>query len=218
MVKKAVEGPLGQELTRIAAAKNLVILGFWENGFRQITNNKRPIRVPDDLKGIKMRTPGNPDRIKMFNLWGANAAPLDLTEVFSAWLKAAIGPYWHRQLTFSKWFLSDYLLAGIVFLNFVGMRRVIFRFNEALYRVEKPVRMLAGFTLSIYLLHQPLIYFYAALIDLPPAGYLRYTAVMVCVVATIFAIGSVTERKRFALRRWLLALSGPKAVPQRVAP
>ena len=141
-----------------------------------------------------------------------------VTEVFSAWLKAAIGPYWHRQLTFSKWFLSDYLLAGIVFLNFVGMRRVIFRFNEALYRVEKPVRMLAGFTLSIYLLHQPLIYFYAALIDLPPAGYLRYTAVMVCVVATIFAIGSVTERKRFALRRWLLALSGPKAVPQRVAP
>lgn len=83
-VKKAVEGPLGDELKRIAAAKGLVILGFWENGFRHITNNKRPIKVPDDLKGLKMRTPPNPDRVKMFNLWGANAAPLDFSELFSA--------------------------------------------------------------------------------------------------------------------------------------
>lgn len=83
-IKKAVTGALGDELTKIAAKKNLVILGFWENGFRQITNNKRPIRVPDDLKGLKMRTPPNPDRVKMFKLWGANAAPLDFSELFSA--------------------------------------------------------------------------------------------------------------------------------------
>lgn len=83
-IKKAVEGPLGDELRKIAATKGLVILGFWENGFRHITNNKRPIKVPDDLKGLKMRTPPNPDRVKMFNLWGANAAPLDFAELFSA--------------------------------------------------------------------------------------------------------------------------------------
>ncbi len=83
-VKKAVEGPLGDELTKLAASKNLVILGFWENGFRQITNNKRPIKVPDDLKGLKIRTPPNPDRVKMFKNWGANAAPLDFGELFSA--------------------------------------------------------------------------------------------------------------------------------------
>lgn len=83
-VKKAVEGALGKELSALAEKKGLVILGYWENGFRQITNNKRPIRVPDDLKGLKIRTPPNPDRVKMFNGWGANAAPLDFSELFSA--------------------------------------------------------------------------------------------------------------------------------------
>ncbi len=83
-IKKAVEGPLGNALRDAAAKKGLVILGFWENGYRQITNNKRPIKAPDDLKGLKMRTPPNPDRVKMFNLWGANAAPMDFSELFSA--------------------------------------------------------------------------------------------------------------------------------------
>lgn len=83
-VKKAVEGPLGEELKKLAEKKGLLILGFWENGFRVITNNKRPIKVPDDLKGLKMRTPPNADRVKMFKLWGANAAPLDFSELFSA--------------------------------------------------------------------------------------------------------------------------------------
>ena len=83
-VKRAVEGPLGDELRATAAKKNLVILGFWENGYRQVTNAKRPIKTPDDLKGLKIRTPPNPDRVKMFKLWGANAAPLDFSELFSA--------------------------------------------------------------------------------------------------------------------------------------
>jgi tripartite ATP-independent transporter DctP family solute receptor len=83
-VKRAVDGPFGQELARLAEAKGLVILGYWENGFRQITNARRPIRVPDDLRGLKIRTPPNPDRVKMFNDWGANAAPLDFSELFSA--------------------------------------------------------------------------------------------------------------------------------------
>ncbi len=83
-VKKAVEGQFGQELSKLAAAKGLVILGYWENGFRHITNGKRPIKTPDDLKGLKIRTPPNPDRVKMFNGWGANAAPLDFSELFSA--------------------------------------------------------------------------------------------------------------------------------------
>lgn len=83
-VKKAVEGPLGAELANIAAKKNLIVLGFWENGYRQITNNKRPIREPSDLQGLKIRTPPSPDRVKMFKLWGANAAPLDFSELFSA--------------------------------------------------------------------------------------------------------------------------------------
>ena len=83
-IKRAVEGPFGQELAKLAEPKGLVILGYWENGFRQITNSKRPIRVPDDLRGLKIRTPPNAERVQMFNRWGANAAPLDFSELFSA--------------------------------------------------------------------------------------------------------------------------------------
>ena len=60
------------------------MLGVWENGFRHITNNVRPIVKPDDLKGIKLRVPGGVWRIKMFKEYGANPSPMPLAEVYSA--------------------------------------------------------------------------------------------------------------------------------------
>ena len=83
-VKKAVEGPLGQDLTALAAKKNMVILGYWENGFRVMTDNKGPIKTPADLKGLKIRVPPSDVRVQMFKLWGANPGPLSFSEVFSA--------------------------------------------------------------------------------------------------------------------------------------
>ena len=83
-MKKTVEGPVGEILTGLAAKKDMVILGTWENGFRVMTNNKRPIKTPEDLKGLKMRTPPNPVRVNMFKMWGANPGPLSFSEVFSA--------------------------------------------------------------------------------------------------------------------------------------
>ena len=65
-------------------AKGLKILAVWENGFRQITNNVRPIVVPADLKGIKLRTPKGEWRVKMFKAYGANPSPMALSEVFVA--------------------------------------------------------------------------------------------------------------------------------------
>ena len=62
--------------------KGYRILGLWENGFRQITNNTRPIDKPDDLNGIKLRVPGGAWRVKMFKLWGANPTPMAFSEVF----------------------------------------------------------------------------------------------------------------------------------------
>ncbi len=62
--------------------KGYKILGLWENGFRQITNNTRPIDKPDDLNGIKLRVPGGAWRVKMFKLWGANPTPMAFSEVF----------------------------------------------------------------------------------------------------------------------------------------
>jgi TRAP-type transport system periplasmic protein len=60
------------------------IIGVWENGFRQITNNKRPIVKPSDLEGIKLRVPKGVWRVKMFKAYGANPTPLAFSEVFVA--------------------------------------------------------------------------------------------------------------------------------------
>jgi len=60
------------------------VLGVWENGFRQITNNKQPINKPNDLQGIKLRVPGGTWRVKMFKAYGANPTPLAFSEVFVA--------------------------------------------------------------------------------------------------------------------------------------
>jgi tripartite ATP-independent transporter DctP family solute receptor len=61
-----------------------LVLAVWENGFRQITNNKRPIVKPEDLQGIKLRVPGGTWRVKMFKAYGANPTPLAFSEVFVA--------------------------------------------------------------------------------------------------------------------------------------
>lgn len=65
-------------------SKGLQILALWENGYRQITNSKHPIKVPEDLKGIKLRVPEGKWRVKMFQAYGANPSPMKLSEVFTA--------------------------------------------------------------------------------------------------------------------------------------
>ena len=60
------------------------VLGVWENGVRHITNNVRPINAPDDLDGVKIRTPKSTWRVKMFEEYGANPTPMSFSEVFTA--------------------------------------------------------------------------------------------------------------------------------------
>ncbi len=60
------------------------IVGLAENGFRNITNNVRPINVPSDLEGIKLRTPNGVWRLKMFQQYGANPTPMAFSDVFTA--------------------------------------------------------------------------------------------------------------------------------------
>lgn len=65
-------------------AKGMRILAYWENGFRHVTNNVRPIVTPEDLKGVKLRIPGGVWRGKMFRAYGASPSPMPLAEVYSA--------------------------------------------------------------------------------------------------------------------------------------
>jgi TRAP-type transport system periplasmic protein len=67
-----------------AEKKGLKILAVWENGYRHITNNRRPIKVPADLQGIKLRVPEGKWRVKMFQTYGANPSPMKFSEVFTA--------------------------------------------------------------------------------------------------------------------------------------
>ncbi len=71
-------------LAPAAEAKGLKILAVWENGYRHVTNNKRPINLPEDLKGIKLRTPEGKWRVKMFQAYGANPSPMKFSELFTA--------------------------------------------------------------------------------------------------------------------------------------
>lgn len=63
---------------------NLQGLAFWEIGFRDLTNNVRPVVVPADVEGLKLRTTPNPAHIKAFQILGANPAPMPFAEVYSA--------------------------------------------------------------------------------------------------------------------------------------
>jgi len=67
-----------------AEKKGLKVIAVWENGYRHITNNKRPIKTPADLQGIKLRVPNGKWRLKMFQAYGANPSPMKFSELFTA--------------------------------------------------------------------------------------------------------------------------------------
>ena len=79
-----LDGPFGQSLLARLPERDLVGLAFWENGFRNFTNSKRPITKATDLAGLKVRTMQNPLYIDLFNGLGANAVPMAVNELFSA--------------------------------------------------------------------------------------------------------------------------------------
>jgi tripartite ATP-independent transporter DctP family solute receptor len=81
---KRITGDVLPILEEAAEKRGYKILAVWENGFRQITNNKRAIVSPEDLGGIKLRTPKGKWRLKMFSNYGANPTPMALSEVFTA--------------------------------------------------------------------------------------------------------------------------------------
>jgi len=75
---------LWPQIAPAAEDKGYKVIAIWENGFRHITNNVRPINKPADLEGIKLRTPKGKWRVKMFKAYGANPTPMAFSEVFTA--------------------------------------------------------------------------------------------------------------------------------------
>jgi tripartite ATP-independent transporter DctP family solute receptor len=83
-MKRIEDAVFWKTLAPAAEAKGLKILAIWENGYRHITNSKRPINTPADLQGIKLRVPEGKWRVKMFQTYGANPSPMKFSEVFTA--------------------------------------------------------------------------------------------------------------------------------------
>ncbi len=81
---RRVQAELMSTFQAAVKAKGYRIIGLFENGFRHITNNVRAINKPEDLAGIKLRTPKGAWRVKMFKLYGANPTPMAFSEVFTA--------------------------------------------------------------------------------------------------------------------------------------
>ncbi len=81
---EALDGELGKELDKRLLKTGMMNLGYFENGFRHITNNKRPIYSPEDLKGLKIRTMEVPPHIAFFKELGANPTPMSFGELYTA--------------------------------------------------------------------------------------------------------------------------------------
>lgn len=81
---RVLDGKIGDELMTTLESQGLKPLAWWDVGFRAISNSKHPVRTPDDVKGIKIRTNQNPMYIKAFELLGANPVPMPLSELYTA--------------------------------------------------------------------------------------------------------------------------------------
>lgn len=79
-----VDGPLGKLLGGKLAEKGVVVLGFFDLGFRNVTNGKRPVTKPEDLDGLKLRVIPNPVFLETFKTFKANPIPMPFAELYGA--------------------------------------------------------------------------------------------------------------------------------------
>ena len=85
VASKILDGEIGQQLTQsMRASADLQVLGFGEIGFRNITNNVRPVVTPADLRGLKLRVPGSKTRILAFEKLGATPVTMNIGELYLA--------------------------------------------------------------------------------------------------------------------------------------
>jgi tripartite ATP-independent transporter DctP family solute receptor len=81
---KVLDGPLGKELSDKSAEKGMVVLGYWDNGIRHMTNSKRAISKVEDMKGLKMRTPPDAVLVDIMQSLGAEAQQIKFAELYVA--------------------------------------------------------------------------------------------------------------------------------------
>ena len=92
---RVLDGKVGQSLLDKLDPHGIKGLAFLENGWREVTNNRHPVRSHEDIKGLKIRTTPNPYHIQAFELLGANPVPMAYAELYSALETGAVDAQEH---------------------------------------------------------------------------------------------------------------------------
>ena len=121
---------------------------------------------------------------------------------FTAGIKLEEG----HDLGFSKDFLQCYLIGSLISLHFVGAGAISHRLKLVITPVATPIRYLAGYTFAAYLFHYPLLVFFAAAASTISNSSVRTTIIVIGTMLSIWALGSVTEKKKTTLKKWLVSL------------
>ncbi len=124
------------------------------------------------------------------------------------WVQHTFGVELHRQLSFSRQFVTDYYLGAVLALNFVGMRIVLAGKDGTPAVVEGPIRYFAGSTFSIYLYHQPLLWFYLAIFSWLGEGVARYLLILSLTLGSCLLLSVYTEQRKNVWKAWLEKLLG----------
>jgi tripartite ATP-independent transporter DctP family solute receptor len=82
--RRVLDGPIGQEILAKFPSKGIIALAWTENGFRHLTNSRRAVVKPDDVKGLKVRTMQNPVHIQAFQSIGVQPTPMAFSELFTS--------------------------------------------------------------------------------------------------------------------------------------
>jgi TRAP-type transport system periplasmic protein len=129
-VDKVVTSPIGQNMLKTLESKNLKGLAYSTAGHRHILNYRKPVKTPDDLKGLKIRVLDNPVHVAIVNAMGANATPMQYSEVATALRQrtvdgldsptaAVVSEKFYETQKFMS--LTGHVFTGVVYL--MGLKR-----------------------------------------------------------------------------------------------
>jgi tripartite ATP-independent transporter DctP family solute receptor len=134
-----VDGPLGKMLSAKLAEKGVVVLGFFDLGFRNVTNSKRPITKAEDLEGLKLRVIPNPVFLETFKTFKANPLPMPFAELYPALESKAVdgqeNPY--SVILSSKFYEVNKFVSGTNHVYATNPIQISKRFWDKLSPVEQ---------------------------------------------------------------------------------
>lgn len=134
-----VDGPLGKMLSEKLAEKGVVVLGFFDLGFRNVTNSKQPITKGEDLAGLKLRVIPNPVFLETFRTFNANPLPMPFAELYGALESKAVdgqeNPF--AVILSSKFFEVQKFVSGTNHVYATNPMQISKRFWDRLSATEK---------------------------------------------------------------------------------